>query len=222
MVAYKRLSFFHIFIFCTLLFPLNATAEQGVDQPYPMPSDQSAQQFAISITNAAKTFVLLEPPRHPYRVSSVEVVAEEPRDKFVPERIQEKLQKRVDKGMYENGIYSNGPFERGGELKASYTIIQYTRGERRKRWWFGGAFWYGTYTPGLGSMGVEVKYFDPAGRQLSRILVEAQVGDHVFMQRYQDVINWVAQDIIDYTSATFGYTKNPAMVFPPIETGTGT
>jgi len=209
MFTHKKPFFLQLFTICFILLPLSAGAER-----YAMPKDYAAKEYAMPITNAAKTFVLLEPPKEAYQASSVELVAADPRDQ-VPAKVSRKLQQRLDKGLYENGRYSPGPFMRGNDLQIVYTIVQYTKGDWRKRYWFGGAFWNDTANiPGKGTLSVQAKYLDAQGKELSRIQVEAKIGDELFPERYQEVINWVAQDIVDYTSKTFGETEHPHWAQP--------
>lgn len=208
MFAYKKPSFLQLLALSAILLPLSAGAER-----YAMAKDYAAKEFAMPITNAAKTFVLLEPPKEAYQVSSVEIVGADPRDQ-VPDKVSKNFQQRLDKALYENGRYSPGPFVRGNELKMVYTIVQYTKGVWYKRWWFGGEFWHGTHTPGRGSLGVQVQYLTPQGKELSRIQVEAIIGDQLYPERYQEAINWTVQDIVDYTSKTFGTTEHPGWAQP--------
>jgi hypothetical protein len=140
----------------------------------------------------ARTLVL-EPVKTHSRFSSVQLVQNEA-TVTVPPEVTEKIRSVVEKGLYENGA-----FTRGNELRIVYTIVSNNPGSQFQRW-----LWGGMGNAGEGSLVIMVRYLDVADTELAKTEVEGRIGSGFFGGSFDEAVTKASEAIVKYTIQNFG------------------
>ncbi|WP_019451798.1 hypothetical protein [Cupriavidus sp. BIS7] len=139
----------------------------------------------------ARTLVL-EPVKQPNHFQRVELV-EAPATVKVPAQVTEKFRSVVEKGLYENG-----KFLRGNDLRISYTIISDNPGSQFQRW-----FWGGIGNAGEGSLVIMVRYLDASDAELAKTEIEGRIGSGFFGGDFEEAITKAGEDLVKFTIDNF-------------------
>ncbi|TAM01739.1 MAG: hypothetical protein EPN70_18715 [Paraburkholderia sp.] len=137
--------------------------------------------------------VVLEPARNHDRFSGVELVESEA-TVTVPPEVTAKMRSVIEKGLYENGA-----FTRGKDLRIVYTIVSNNPGNQFQRWLLGGIG-----NAGEGSLVVMVRYLDTTDTELAKTEVEGKIGSGFFGGSYEEAVTKAGEDIVKYTIQNFG------------------
>lgn len=146
----------------------------------------------LEACGTARTLVL-EPPKPHARFSGVALVESEP-TVSVPPEVTEKFRSVVEKGLYENGA-----FTRGNDLRIVYVIVSDNPGSQFQRW-----LWGGIGNAGEGSLVVMVRYLDATDTELAKTEVEGRIGSGFFGGSFDDAVTKAGEDIVKFTTQTFG------------------
>jgi len=95
-------------------------------------------------------------------------------------------------------LYKEGAFQKGSELTIRYRFVQFDAGSQFTRWFLGGIG-----NSGEGSLTIEAKYFDMAGKELSVIQTEGRIGSGFFGGDFSFALQKAAEEIADYTKINF-------------------
>ncbi|MFQ5847364.1 MAG: DUF4410 domain-containing protein [Candidatus Methylomirabilales bacterium] len=154
---------------------------------------------------AGKTLVM-KPPETKLRVTSVSfsegnstIAVPAEAKKAFEEKLAELLyeeQKEADE--YEKEKNGEGAFKMGDDLKIKYRFVQYDKGDRFTRW-----FWGGIGNAGEGSLTIEVKYFDVTDKELATIQSEGKISSGFFGGAINFAVGKAAEEIAEYTVQNF-------------------
>jgi hypothetical protein len=95
-------------------------------------------------------------------------------------------------------LYKKSGFLQGDELTLKIRWIQFSAGDRFKRWFFGGIG-----NSGEGSMTIEAVYQDRSGKELAKTTTEGRIGSGFFGGSFDDAIARAAEEIANYAASTF-------------------
>jgi hypothetical protein len=140
----------------------------------------------------ARTLVL-EPVKTHSRFSGVELV-ESDATVTVPPEVTGKIRSVVEKGLYENGA-----FTRGNDLRIVYTIVSDNPGSQFQRWLLGGLG-----NAGEGSLVIMVRYLDATDTELAKTEVEGRIGSGFFGGSFDEAVTKAGEDIVKFTTQNFG------------------
>ncbi len=90
-------------------------------------------------------------------------------------------------------IYGDGGFARGPGLKIKYRFIQFNPGSQFTRW-----FWGGIGSAGKGSMTIEAKFLDSAGKELAKIQSEGEITSGAFGGSFDFAVQKAANEVAEY------------------------
>lgn len=147
--------------------------------------------FSLIACGTAQT-VVIEPPKTRSTFSSIVIVANNPAVDVPPE-ITSIFEQELRKGLFEEG-----PFTVGNDLKLVYTFVGQDSGDRLARW-----FWGGIGNAGEGSLTVLVRYVDSSGAEIAKTQVEGRIGSGFFGGSMDDAVIKAAQDVAKYTVSNF-------------------
>jgi hypothetical protein len=111
----------------------------------------------------------------------------------VPTEVKSEFQSKL-----EQYLYKDGAFQKGSDLKIKYRFIQYEPGSQFSRWFFGGIG-----NAGEGSLMIEVKFFDSADKELSKIQTEGRIGSGFFGGSYSEALDKAAEKVAEYAKTNF-------------------
>jgi hypothetical protein len=147
--------------------------------------------IALAGCGAGRTMIIKAPDSAP-RFSSVELVeAKSPAS--VPVEVSRAFLEQLN-----NYVYKDGAFQKGPGLKVEYRFIQLNEGNQFKRWFSGGI---GNF--GEGSMTVEAKFYDQAGKELATIHTDGKISSGFFGGGFDNAVEKSAEQIADYTRQSF-------------------
>ena len=139
----------------------------------------------------ARTLVM-EPVQSTTKYTHVMLVADNPTVE-VPDDVTETLEETINKGLYEEG-----PFVNGDDLRIHYTFISHDPGNQFERW-----FWGGIGNAGEGSVTILVTYMDESGNEIAKTQVEGRIGSGFFGGSINEAIKKAGQDIVEFTINQF-------------------
>ena len=139
----------------------------------------------------AQTLVL-EPVTTTSKFNSVALIADNP-NVNVPSEVTQKLESVINKGLFEDG-----PFTAGSDLRIHYTFISHNPGNQFERW-----FWGGIGNAGEGSLAIMVKYFDSDDKEIAKTQVEGRIGSGFFGGSFNEAITKAGEDIVKFTIENF-------------------
>jgi len=128
------------------------------------------------------------------RIRAASAVASETNSPVgVPADVKSDYQSRLEKYLYaENG------FQQGKELTIRYRFIQYDPGSQFGRWFSGGLG-----NMGEGSLTIESKFYDPAGKELATIQTEGRIGSGFFGGSYGEALDKAAEKVAEFAKTNF-------------------
>lgn len=144
----------------------------------------------------ARTLVI-EPVKQPAQFQRAELIEANATVKVLP-AVQEKFRSVVEKGLYENGA-----FEHGNDLRIVYTFISNNPGSQFQRW-----LWGGIGNAGEGSLVVMVRYLDASDTEIAKMEVEGRIGSGVFGGGFDEAITKAAEDLVKFTIDNFAARGN--------------
>jgi hypothetical protein len=135
---------------------------------------------------AGKTMVLA-PAETSDRFTEAEII-EDQSTVNVPSEVNSSFQAKLSQL-----IYGDGGFVRGPGLKIQYRFIQFNPGSQFTRW-----FWGGIGSAGKGSMTVEAKFLDRAGKELAKIQSEGEITSGAFGGSFDFAVQKAANEVAEY------------------------
>jgi hypothetical protein len=145
----------------------------------------------ITGCGTARTLVL-EPVETTTKYTNVKIVADNP-NVNVPSEVIEIFESTLRKGLYDDGVFTNGE-----DLRIHYTFISHDPGNQFERW-----FWGGLGNAGEGSITIIVTYKDLGGNEITKTQVEGRIGSGFFGGSMNAAIEKAGEDIVEYTKNQF-------------------
>lgn len=169
-----RCRFYHFFAASALIFIVGCGAGKTLKKKPPeMKLKPSPQEMKL-------------------KTSFVDFSEEEPTVN-VPEKIRKTFQEKLN-----HLLYDEGAFQKGSDLKIKYRFICYDPGNKISRW-----LWGLLRNTGEGSLMVEAKYFDAAGKELTIIKVEGKIKSGFLGGPFDHALEKAAKEIVEYTKQNF-------------------
>jgi Domain of unknown function (DUF4410) len=136
--------------------------------------------------------MVVQAPQTRIRAASA-VAAENNSPVSVPAELKSEYQSKLEKYLYgENG------FQQGKELSIRYRFIQYEPGSQFGRWFSGGLG-----NMGEGSLTIESKFYDAAGKELATIQTEGRIGSGFFGGSYGEALDKAAEKVAEFAKTNF-------------------
>jgi hypothetical protein len=145
----------------------------------------------LTACGTAKT-VVLEPVDTTNKFSQVKLVEENPTVNVQP-KVTELFRSVIEKGLYEEG-----PFTLGSELRIVYTFVGVDEGDQFARW-----FWGGIGNAGEGTITIRVRYLDDQDKELTNTQVEGRIGSGFFGGSFDEAITKAGEEIVKFTIENF-------------------
>jgi hypothetical protein len=150
-----------------------------------------AMTFVLAACGTGRTMITTAPASRQAAESLAMVEGES--TAVVPLEVKAALRKQL-----EQALYDQAKFARGTDLTLRYRFVQFTEGDRFKRW-----FWGGVGNSGEGSMTVECVFVDRAGQERARIMSEGRIGSGFFGGSMESALEKVVEEISKYTTSNF-------------------
>lgn len=136
--------------------------------------------------------VVMNPVEKNIVISGVSVEADN-HNIEVPEDIVQKLQAKIEEGLYKDNRY-----QRSRGLKIVYRFLQQDKGNQLARW-----FWGGIGNAGEASLTVLVRYLDVENNELGKIQVQGKIDSGFFGGSFTEAITKAADEIVKFTVVNF-------------------
>lgn len=111
----------------------------------------------------------------------------------VPTELQERFEKKLKDKLYKNSMFSAGD-----DLTIRYRFIQLDEGNKLARWFMGGLG-----NAGEGSVTVESKFFDSAGKEIGKIHTEGKIGSGFLGGSFDNAIDQSSERLAEYMVKNF-------------------
>lgn len=147
----------------------------------------------LSGCGSGRTLVI-EPPEQTAGIVKSVIVERAQHGVPIPEDAEQGFVQNLERRLYEGA-----GFQRGTELRIRFRFIQFDPGNQFTRW-----FWGGLGNTGEGSLTIEATYVDQAGTELATIQAQGSINSGFFGGSFELAIDKAAQEIADYTVASFG------------------
>lgn len=146
---------------------------------------------ALAGCGSART-VVVEPVKSAVRYATLTVVADTPTVEVAPSDVSD------FEATLRKGLYDSGKFAQGDELRLVYAVVSLNPGDQLQRW----------YTAGIGHRGegslvIQVRYLDKAGREVARTQIQGSVSSGLLGGSIGDALDRAAQDVVTFTVASF-------------------
>ena len=141
----------------------------------------------VAACSTARTLVLQPVEKNDHFNSAV--LVEQFPTVDIPPGFARKIESVIRKGLYENGPFSNGM-----DLKIRYTFVSYDEGNPLARW-----FLAGIGNVGEGSVVVLVTYFNHLGQEIAQIQVEGLIKTGILGGSINRALEQAGDKIVEFT-----------------------